>query len=218
MTTTLTLPMDDTSGVLTAIETIDYSTGNTRYDVTGPRISGTFVIRPPHYGDDPIPTDLGVWYGDGHPSLNYADRPGRPVINGVRLTGGTVFADPAGYARITRWRVNAQVATSRYTSRPAPEKTAERAAAVIRALLGRYWNHPDRRAIIRAAARYDAASRLAGERRTVARLRSQSAEIAAELAEHTRRAALLSRLAAEHARQHPRTQPPGEGGTREDAA
>ena len=211
--TTVTLPLGARYGVMSVTETIDYHTGTVRYTVNAPRVTGVFVVRPPDYGDEPIPTSLGVWYGDGPPHSPEGDRTGRPVVNGVRICGGTVFASPGAWQQITWRAVNVHVPTGPYTSRPAPDKTAQRTAAVVRALLGRFWNHPGRRAIIRAAARHDAAHRLAETRRAIARLRDQADTINNELAERTRRACLLSRLAAEHARRQPgQDQPAGAAG------
>lgn len=155
-----------------------------------------------------IPTSVGVWYGRGDADTRDVDRTDRPLVNGVRLSGGTHWDNPQ------KWRsfkpqlsVNTRVATNRFTSTSAPERTAERAAVIVLALLGHYMQHPRRPALQRRAGEFAAARRLRELGRAEARIgeqivekRQQIGRLEVQLADYVRLEGELRELAESYAR------------------
>lgn len=196
-------------GKLVVREEFDLHRGEAYFSIVkGARASGTFTISAYRWGPVAIPTSVGVWYGRGDAAMHQSDRTDRPVVNGVRLTGGTHWPDPE------RWRcfdpvgnVNAHTPTSRFTSVLAPDRTQHRAGTIVLALLGHYVQHPLRPALQRAAGEYAAGRRLRDLKSSVARLHSEIGEkqeaigrLEAQIADYGRLESELRELADSYTR------------------
>jgi len=185
--------------------TTDPDTGTSWYAVTAPRVTGTItVVHDPtshetrtkpgghrDYRDLPPSTDTG------HAHLDYARRaPGtrfysddhtRPeplTVNGIRLTGGT----SATLARLDEGRLRGHQiacrrALGRYHSTSAPDRTADRTALIVTAVLTHWRMRPDGPALRLAAARAAAPGYLTAQARRRADLTAQRAHLDARLAE-----------------------------------
>lgn len=188
-------------GVLTVQdEAVDWESGHTCYRVHGARVAGTFTIRPTPAGDGPIPTHVAVAFGRDD-SGRMAEWDDRPTVNGVRLLGTVGVGDPR---RVATWSPTSRsiCAGEPYATTSLSDATMNRATAVVRALVGRWYARPDLYPIIRAAARHQAPHRLARTHDTIAKLKEQAGELNRQISEQAERAAALSRLATDDLRQH----------------
>lgn len=194
----LRIELSGSFGPLSAVEHLDGECGRIRYAVAGRRARGVFVVEPYPDGLEPVPALIRIQYGDG-PSYRDVERSDRPVVNGVDLVGATVL-DPDAPDAITRWRLNLRRPTSRYTSEDVPEKTAQHATAVIKALVERWCTHPDRDRLVLCAARRTASRRLKQlTDDTIKPLQATLAAHQAELRALEQAAERLRHLAVEHA-------------------
>lgn len=166
---------------------VDWSTGRAYYTVTGSRISGTWTVWVGNAADTDRPTSLNVDYGedDGESYVHRPEnRPNRPVINGIRVVGGTHGHDPARVMTLDRRRVVCRRPTGWGGCTPVPDRTNDRMAAVVRAILSDCIASPDLARLHRVAAK-TAAPRLRDEQaRQAQRLADRIAELEAERASH----------------------------------
>lgn len=200
--TMLTLALEPPYGDITAEEDIDRATGTARYRVAGRRAAGTILIYPKRYGQDAVPTDIQVQFGDGD-HHNDRDHTDRPVINGIRILGGAVF-DPADVDEFN--------ARSIYVGRPnqwngadrVPDATSAYTLAIVRALVRHWRARPDVDQLRLASARRTAAGRLPDLERVIAKLREDVTALLDELAaKHRARNELLALLGTAPSDQHP---------------
>lgn len=192
--------------------TTDYATGATVYRVTAPRVAGSFTVLADQRSyestmdvDTPL---VRVVYGRGALDYVYGDRhEDRPVVNGVRLVGGTVvdttklrahLADGAWAPgrRLDGRDVAAFRSTGLYTSRPAPPATERRTAVIIEALLCHWLTRPDNLALRLAAAHHRAQRATRELCRAIEKRREDIAAAQADIAAARDQAAELSALLA----------------------
>lgn len=192
------LSLGEDYGTATATVRTDWTTGRVFYTLRAPRVTGTWTVSI----QDPADTDhvarFDVTHGEDDGHTWYAgygeDRPDRPVINGVDLIGATSVAVDDLDA-LTGWRINCRRPTGRYTSVDAPDRTKQRTAAVLRAILQHLTSRPDLPELHRVAARVAAEARTREETKQAQRLDEQIQELTAQRDAHTRRAEQLADLA-----------------------
>lgn len=127
----------------------------------GGRTSGTFTVSPYQWGQSPIPTSVGVWYGRGNSDADKLARTDRPWVNGIELVGGTHWPNPEDWATFRPVEnVHARTASGRESSVHVPDRTQHRTGTIVLALLGHYMTHPLRPVLQRAFAEYIAGRRL----------------------------------------------------------
>lgn len=192
-----------TCGTVRATYTDDWAAGATTYTVTAPRVAGVFVVSAEvqdYSGDLDVDTphvrvDLGRgthrYYTDPY------DRTERPVINGVRVAGGMVInTDKMRTRRLTRWDVRMHRPTSRYTSTAAPDRTQDRGAEIVEALLTHWLTRPDNLALRLAAVRRAAGATKDALTDKITKQRDRIAEARRELQQLQEQAATAEMLAA----------------------
>lgn len=164
----------------------DWTTGTTAYTVTGPRVSGVFVVTLDLIREaealDADTQSVRVQYGRG----GYWDadhrRQDRPVVNGVKLAGGTVVhLDTMRAQRLHRWHVVVHRSSGPYGTVPAPPATQERTAAVLHGVVGHWTTRPEAYALRLAAVRSRAAEVRGAIRRRISEQAERVAEATAEL-------------------------------------
>ncbi|MFG2210932.1 hypothetical protein [Streptomyces sp. NPDC048638] len=134
--------------------------GRVRYVVRAPQVRGTFVVVPDHIVNGPVlPAAVSVQFGDGLEPLGsfYGEhRPDEPVVYGVKVHGWTehLYPDdlPTGWF-LGRYAVGLRNGIRHELSRG----TERRTEAVILAIVTHWRRRPDRRALMRTAAREKAA-------------------------------------------------------------
>lgn len=155
---------------------------------------GSFTIERWPYGYPERSTDLAVWYGrNDHDGYVSGDKPlpEAPVVFGITICGAAVFSedrftDPALAEDLTKpWRalnVQRQVRERPFPlSTSAPDGTRVRVTGIVGVLVLDYLAREDRPAIDRAHQVRCAPDRLRGHQRTITGLRTQMAEIQAQL-------------------------------------
>lgn len=160
------------AGTINAEYVDEWTTGATTYTVTAPHVAGAFVISTHHLSAETIDPDtpyVCVEFGRRlHPASSYyssyEDRPDRPHVHGVPLTGAPVVDTRKMRAgRLTGATVSVRRRTGLGTSTSAPDATANRTAAVIHGLLAHWLTRPETLALRLAAAAL-AADRYTSER------------------------------------------------------
>ncbi|WP_280382129.1 hypothetical protein [Nocardia wallacei] len=161
-----------------------------RYRVRGPKFTGTVTVL---IDDAALSQELRrvhVVFGadDGTDRYQYRskERPDLPVVNGVQVCGGTVLALD-NVDNLDGWRINCQ----RVRGGSAPGKTADRAAAIVRAILAHYITRDDRPQLWRAAVAIDARKRQRTEN-------AEAAKLAAEIENLTAKQRALEAAAAKY--------------------
>ena len=163
---TLNVPEYDTT--IEVVCTIDFTTGEVRYDVSGARTEGVFRVSPGYNPDmiDPATPRVKISFGDRPedepPFMSWGDyfnRLNRPTINGsVQLVGWTVIDTGLLDERPTRYHlgidVYRQVDDRKEGFTHAPERTNERVTAVMVALVRHWVSLPGNAEIRFAAARH----------------------------------------------------------------
>lgn len=216
-------------GTLAGTYTHDWDTGTTAYAITGPHVKGTFTLThdPRRLVSDPqartsrdfrdtttyevLDPDnprVHVDYGDGtrrRPFLDH-ERGDRPVVNGVRLCGGTaVDTGIMRQRRLTRYDVN--VRRGRWQQAAAPDATCARTALVLHGLVAHWIGRPENYALRLTATRVYAEHNIHTARQGVERARARLARAALEA---DREAAYLEQLGT--AREMPAAPPAPEPG------
>lgn len=178
------------------VENLDVHQGEVRYRFKGPRAAGTVIITPELRGAEPIPTAVHLQFGD--PALREHERPHRPVVNGVTLTGGVILT-PAEYLARDSHTLWLHRTTGPYTSTRVPDATNRYGSAILHALVRIWHARPDRDQLIRTAARRTAAARLHQlHRGTIDPLKALIEQLERELLDHLRHATAFYELAREH--------------------
>ena len=160
--TLVSLALPDPYGKLLVRQQFDLDRGQAYFTVEkGARTSGTFTVCPYQWGQAPIPTSVGVWYGRGDGAADKLTRTDRPWINGIELIGGTHWDNPQEWSTLDPVKnVHARTPTNSYSTVHVPDRTQHRAGTIVLALLGHYMTHPLRLAMHRAFAEYIAGRRL----------------------------------------------------------
>lgn len=175
--------------------TDDPTTGATSYSVTAPRVTGAFVVSACYLYADDLDVDSGgirVEFGEPLPgrsrAYDYHDRHDYPIINGVTLTNATHVPVPTMRTRrLTRHDVGIWRPTGRFTSCPAPDRTADRAAAILEALATHWLTRPDTYPLRLVSLHVEAERRRAGIIRDLDQERAELADQCAKIRQ-TRRA------------------------------
>ena len=169
----------------------EWTTGRTYYKIRAPRVSGVWTISVDNAADTDTVTAINVDYGldDGRTYYNgYRPRPQSPDINGVPITGATHGIRPDSVDDLTQWRINASRPTGPVTSQLAPERTRDRMAAVVRAILRHWLARPDLDEVHRACARHEAPHRMQEAARHAHQLSEQIQALTAERDQHATQA------------------------------
>ncbi|MGH3847423.1 MAG: hypothetical protein ACRDS0_39280 [Pseudonocardiaceae bacterium] len=160
------MPQYDTT--LEAVCTIDFITGEVRYDVNGARTEGVFRISPDYDPDkvDPDTPCVKVSFGDKAPDepryfgwSGYFKRPNRPTINGsVKLVGWARIDTDQINERPTPYSLDVhvfrQVGNREQDFTHAPDRTNERVTAIMVALVRHWVSLPGNAEIRLTAARH----------------------------------------------------------------
>ena len=160
--TLVSLALPDPYGTLLVRQQFDLQRGQAYFTVEkGARTSGTFTVSPYQWGQSPIPTSVGVWYGRGNSDTDKLARTDRPWVNGIELVGGTHWPNPEDWATFRPVEnVHARTPSGRESSVHVPDRTQHRTGTIVLALLGHYMTHPLRPVLQRAFAEYIAGRRL----------------------------------------------------------
>ncbi|GAB3167432.1 hypothetical protein GCM10027258_92770 [Amycolatopsis stemonae] len=159
--------------------------GTVVYKVTGTRLSGSFTVHSTDAVEHATPTAATIRYGDWSERDYYMgmQAPYLPTVNGIEVHGALGGITPD-------WLDNLDGRTARprrtddggRTSYEAPDKTADRTAAVLRAILADYFDRDDLAELHRARARREAPRSQAAAARVVAGLDEQIKTATAERA------------------------------------
>lgn len=216
ITRNLALPLPDGFGPLLVDEELDYRTGRVYYSIVkATRARGTFTISGAGFGDQAVPTTVRLVFGRERLNADYDRRwpTDRPMVNGLAVTDGGYFGDPAEWRSFKpRGNVNVYVRSGADSRAFAPGKTHLRAGWIVIALLGHYFEHPSRPALLTAGAEHDALMRLEHVRRMADSVRSEIADrqqetdrLAAELVRYNQLDLDLQALAGRYAQRTQRS-------------
>lgn len=194
--THLTLPLTAPFPTISAVETLDFDTGMVRYQMTGPRLTGSITIAA-----DPAPTlttpaelirvELGF-----EPTPN-AFRTDRPLVNGIEVSG-TGNITPQLIPDMTYGNLGLRRTTRRRWDDAVPDHSAKYLTEAVRALLHRWTTLPQLHDLMHAHARHLAPTRLAHLRTyTIDRLRQREVDLHHKLADLHRELTAAEELAAE---------------------
>ncbi|MDS0140618.1 MULTISPECIES: hypothetical protein [unclassified Amycolatopsis] len=148
-----------TYGTATARARAELTTGTVVYTVRAHRVAGAFTVHSHEAADYDTVNTATVRFGDWtHTDYVRDDRaPDLPTINSITVHGGCWNVSSDDVDRITHWRVHAR--RGDYGGTAAPDKTTQRAAAVVRAVLADWYARDDLAELHAARARYDAQGR-----------------------------------------------------------
>jgi hypothetical protein len=139
-----------------------------------------------------INVDYG--YDDGHTYYDrYHPRPNMPEINGITIHGATHGIPAETVEGFNRWRVNCY----RESGGQAPDRTIERLAVIIRALLRDWLARPDLDEVHRACARHQAHELMQDAERQARKLAEQIEALSAEQAHIVEQAQHFADIAAD---------------------
>lgn len=179
----------------------DWEQGRTTYRTK----HGAFVLMAPEtrYRDDD-PNAVEVQYGIGTRfGHHYAHRAEEPVFYGIPIHGATVARlDGMESARGTLW-VNARRLTADFRTESVPDKTRQRVAEVVYALVHHWLSLPEYPTLLHAAEVERAPTRLAELTGMIRKLTEQINELTAKRAEQMRLADIQAVLAAEAVEREP---------------
>lgn len=186
------LTLDGSYGSARVTFETNWTNGRTRYQVTAKNVTGTLTVMPERHPTEPtaVPETVDVTLGDFLTGV-WPDRRDMfengtaPVVNGVNLTGGVsgLAFDDVTDVRGWRWRVRPDRYLSAYCSTEAPERTADRFRAVLRAVLLHWFARTDLADVRLAAARDEAPGRIAERNREADKLDAQIVDLQARRAQ-----------------------------------
>ncbi|WP_431983941.1 hypothetical protein [Streptomyces qinglanensis] len=160
--------------------------GTVVYEVHGARVHGRFTVGRNIYRPQPLPEGIHVAYG--HARKRYErERDHEPTVNGVRLDGRWDHDTTADVTASVPAHLPAHVRLTRTTGHSAPDATASRASAVLRALALHYLARPDVEALRLAAAKAEAPRLLTETRTRLRDLRRRQAAVARRAQQHRAR-------------------------------
>ncbi|CAM3410700.1 ArdC family protein [Kibdelosporangium persicum] len=195
------LPLGDDYGTATGTVRTEWTTGRVYFALRAPRVTGTWTVTIDDPADTERPTRVNVDYGEDDGRNLYGSlgrrRPHRPIINGIDIAGGTHGIPLSNPAELVRWHVNCDRPTGSYNSTRTPDKTTERMAAVLRAIVHHIADRPDLAELHHVAARLAAVSRTREEANKAAQLDQEITDLAAKRDRHNQRAEQLANLAAD---------------------
>ncbi|GLF98053.1 hypothetical protein [Streptomyces yaizuensis] len=174
-------------GVLTVREKeVNVLPGRVVYEVEGGRVRGMFTVGPDIYGhSQAVPRGVYISYSRPTDASWFRDCTGEPSVNGVRLSGGWSHGGRSGdITPVSPERLPAQVRLGPRRSITAPEATARRASAVLRALALHYLSRPDEEALRVAAGKHRAGMTRAAAREKLSRLRKHESALTSRLRRH----------------------------------
>jgi len=170
------LPLGEHYGVATVRMSTNWELGRTLYQVTGPRVSGSFTVVPIQLAGehDAVPEGIEVYFGDlcdgGNRFVGNRPYPAAPVVHDITVTG--LFGTTADTVRSDRFRTNGSRSTADYSSELLPGKT-------------QHWlSRDDLNEVRLAAARHEAPHRMFDELATVRELDEKIARLTALREEH----------------------------------
>ncbi|MBE1580512.1 ArdC family protein [Amycolatopsis roodepoortensis] len=195
--TKVRLDLGEDYGTATAWVHDQWETGTTVYDVKASRVSGMITVT----SSDATQTDLfaaamvafGDWSKEDHYRIE--DAPGAPVINGVDVVGRTRGITRDRAQVITRRTMNIRKPDKWRSTEEAPQKTADRAAAVVRAILRHWLLREDLDTLHAARARFEAPTFQRDAEHIARQLDQQLADLTAERDQHAATAARYAALA-----------------------
>jgi hypothetical protein len=190
------LPLGDDYGTADARTWTDWTTGHTRYEITAPRVTGTWTVSVHKATTRNTARAINVDYGwnDGHTYYDrYHPRPNMPEINGITIHGATHGISAETVDSLNRWRVNGY----RESGEQAPDRTLERLTAIIRAILRDWLARPDLDEVHRACARHQAHELMQEADRQARKLAAQIEALSAEQAHVVEQAQHFANIAAD---------------------
>lgn len=173
----------------------DWQRGRTTYRTR----HGAFVLMAPevyHQGNDPnaVEVQYGIGTRFGH---HYAHREEEPIFYGIPIHGATVARpDSMESARGTLW-VNARRLTADFRTESVPDKTRQRVAEVVYALVHHWLSLPEYPVLLHATEVDRAPTRLAELTDMIRKLTEQINEMTAKRAEQMHLADVQAELVAE---------------------
>ncbi|MEV6832034.1 hypothetical protein [Amycolatopsis sp. NPDC051102] len=172
--------------------------GTVVYKVTGRRLFGTWTVHSEDAANHDTITSATVRYGDysGADFYNYGQAPSLPTVNGIELLGSCGAITPDRVAQLDRYRVRPRRSDDGgRSSYEVPEKTADRTAAVVRALLADFYARDDLDQLHQARARHEAPRHRATAARTADHLKRRISELTEELGSAVDQAARYGAIA-----------------------
>jgi hypothetical protein len=158
--------------------------------------SGTWTLSVHKAATSDTVRAINVDYGrdDGHTYYNrYHPRPDMPEINGITIHGATHGIPAETVDGLNRWRVNGY----RESGGDAPDRTLERLAAIIRAILRDWLTRPDLDEVHRACARHQAHELMQEADRQARKLAEQIEALSAEQAQIVEQAQHFANIATD---------------------
>lgn len=184
------LELPDPYTALTAVETIYSSTGSTVYRLDSQRLTGTLTVQPEAWPAGLMPDRVTLTLGSQHDDGPITDL---PVVNGIELAGSCTLRPD--HADQLPYELHPYRPAPGITGRRAPERGSAQLIVTAQALLRRWATHPQRPALLIAAARHYAPQRLDRlQRDRLIPLRTQLDQTATELTEAEILAAQLTAL------------------------
>jgi hypothetical protein len=190
------LPLGDGYGTADARIWTDWTTGYTYYEITAPRVTGTWTVSVHKAAASGTVRAINVDYGwdDGHIYYDrYHPRPNVPEINGITIHGATYGISAETVGGLNQWRVNGY----RESGGQAPVRTIERLAVIVRALLRDWLARPDLNKVHRACARHQAHELMQDAERQARKLAEQIEALSAEQAHIVEQAQHFADIAAD---------------------
>ncbi|SFW13119.1 hypothetical protein [Amycolatopsis australiensis] len=172
--------------------------GSVVYKVTGRSLYGTWTVHSEDAANHDTITSATVQYGDytGADYYSYGQAPGLPKVNGIELLGSCGAITPDRIAQLDRYRVRPRRSDDGgRSSREVPDKTADRTAAVVRAILTDFYARDDLDQLHQARARREAPHHRATAHRAADQLKRQIDALTADLDTATQDAARYGAIA-----------------------
>lgn len=147
--------------------------GTVVYEVHGARVHGRFTVGRNILRPQPLPEGIFIAYGHARQKHFEYVREHEPTVNGVPLNGHWDHRRTDDITASAPDSMPSRVRLTRTTGHSAPDATARRASAVMRALALHYLSRPDVEALRLAAAKEEAPFLLSETRRALREMRRE---------------------------------------------
>ena len=189
----LQLRLDAPHGPVKAVHTTNDNDGSVRYQLFGPRLTGSITITGQRWPDTDFPVQATIDLGyQPHPDGPVHDR---PTVNGIQAHGG-VTIDLTTLDQLTPSFLRPYRARYRNGDSHLPTTSSRYLGAAALAVARHWSSRPDRETLMLATARYYAPRRLEHlQKNTISQLRGKIDQTTRELDDALRLAAFLQALA-----------------------